>query len=330
MTHQIEPPVPDTDDPVAAVRNAALPESVGPLLEAYEAVLGGRDPYLWKWLAHLFPTFTLSTVEDRRRPQVQEAKFLASLFVTVADDLAEKHGDRSTFEEAGKIPFDRYAVDVERDGVDTDVVRYLEDVWAAFTDAITDSPRLAEFGDLLWFDLQQIVQAIRYTAIVSDHLEFVSEAGLWRHDVHNMMICFYADIDLVNAGAIEPTELATLREMVHRTQRMGRICNWLVTWERELSEGDPISGVVVRALETDIVSIDQLRALQRSPTGETVDPVVDAIRESDIEDQFLARWQREYDEAQQLAADIDSVDADAYLEAFEDILVYHVESRDLL
>lgn len=318
------------DATVAAVRQQDLPESIVPLLEAYDDAIGNRDPYLWRWLTHLFPQFTLSCVDDDHAGRAQDAKLLSSLYVTVVDDIAEKRGDRATFEEAIKIPFDYCRAVPDRPGVDADAIRFLQRVWAEFSATIEGSPRLGEFGDVLQFDLRQVLQAIEYTRLAGTHLELVSERDLWRHDVHNMMIFVYADLDLVNAPAFDTNELSAVRRLVRHAQRMARISNWLVTWERELSEGDPISGVVVRALESGLVSIDQLRAIQASPAPETVEPVVEAITDSDIDAQFLARWQAEYDEAATLDTDLDSVDADAYLAAFERILVYHVESDGLL
>ncbi|WP_265108070.1 hypothetical protein [Halosolutus halophilus] len=318
------------DEPVAAVRQQDLPESIVPLLEEYDDAIGNRDPYLWRWLTHLFPQFTLSCVADDHAERAQDAKLLSSLFVTVVDDIAEKRGDRATFEEAIKIPFDYCRADPDRRGVDAEAIRFLRTVWTEFSTTIEDSPRLGEFGDVLQFDLRQVLQAIEYARLAGSHLELVSERDLWRHDVHNMMVFVYADLDLVNAPSFDASELGALRRLVRHTERMARICNWLVTWERELTEGDPISGVVIRALEAGIVSVDQLRAVQSSPAPETVDPVIEAVRDSDIDAQFLARWQDEYDEAVTLDADLDSVDVDAYLAAFERILVYHVESDGLL
>ncbi|MFC4543437.1 hypothetical protein ACFO5R_16015 [Halosolutus amylolyticus] len=318
------------DSIVAAVRRQELPESIVPLLDAYDDAIGNRDPYLWRWLTHLFPKFTLSCVDDDHAGRAQEAKLLSSLFVTVVDDVAEKRGDRATFEEASKVPFDYCQADPDRRGVDDETIRFLQRVWATFSATIEDSPRLGAFRDVLRFDLQQVVQAIEYARVADAHPALVSERDLWRYDVHNMMIFVYADLDLVNAPSFDAGELGALRQLVRRTQRMARICNWLVTWKRELHEGDLVSGIVVRALESGVVSRDRLEAVRASPTPETVDPVIEAIEGSDLEAQFLADWQAEYDAAGTLVGDLDSVDGKAYLEAFERILVYHVESRGLL
>lgn len=317
-------------DLVEMVRDEPLPESVQPLLSDYETIVGDRDPYLWRWLAHLFPTFTLSCVEEARRERAQEAKLLASLFVTTVDDLAERHGDEATVREATKIPFDHTHPDASHDRVDAEVIRYLESVWAAAEERLVESPRYEEFAPLLRFDLQQIVAAMTYAGLAEDHLALVSMDDLWRYDVHNMMICFYATVDLCNAPEFDETELGALRRVVSHAQRLARICNWLVTWERELAEGDPVSGVVVRALETGVVSLARLQALQADPSPRTVDPVVSAIVDSDAEAHFLERWHAEYDAAAAHTGAAESIDLEAYLEAFDPILDYHLESRGLL
>jgi hypothetical protein len=142
-----------------------------------------------------------------------------------------------------------------------------------------------------------------------------------------MLMFVYADIDLANASSFDSSELSLLRQVTDRTQRMARIGNWLSTWKRELGEGDWCSGVVVHALESDIVSQKQLQAIRNQPTDATIDPVVDAIGDSGIEDYFLNRWQAEYEDASRFEPDIESVDIDAYLEGFETILRYHVASE---
>ncbi|WP_408958075.1 hypothetical protein [Natrinema sp. 74] len=330
MRNESPVPIPDIDgNPVAAVRRQDLPDTALPLLDSYDDIAADRDRFLWRWLYHLFPTFRLSCVDDDRACPVRDAKLVASVFAVVADDVAERHGDRATFDELTKIPYsDRRPVPSRRD-VDGDVVRFLTDVWEEFATLYESGPRTAEFTELLQFDLRQVFRAVEYSYLANDNPGLVSERELWAHDVHNMMIYVYADIDLANAQAFDSDELSLLRRVCDRTQRMARIGNWISTWKRELAEGDCSSGVVVHALENDIVSRDRIRTLRRNPTDAVVCSTIDTIAESDVEDHFLARWRAEYENATRFASEIDSVDIEAYLEGFERILGYHVTSEGL-
>lgn len=314
-------------DPLAAVRQQELPQTVAPVIDEYDDIVGDRDQFLWQWLYHLFPSVRLSCVDDDREWQARNAKLFATMFATVADDVAEQHADRATFHELAAIPFDHRSPDPDRDAVDGDVVRFLTDLWNRFTALYDEGPRAAEFVELLQFDLRQALQAIEYSYLVNQYPGLVSERELWRYDAHNMLIFVYADIDLANASSFDSSELSPLRQVCDRTQRMARIGNWLSTWKRELAEGDYSSGVVAHALENGVISSDQVEAIRRESNDATVESVADAIIESGAEGYFLDRWETEYEEAKQFASSIESVDIDAYLEGFETVFDYHMASE---
>lgn len=328
MENEYQSSTPETDgDLLAAVRRQELPDTVIPLIDTYDETIADRDRFLWRWLYHIFPTFRLSCVDDDRAQSARDAKFLASMFVTVADDVAERRGDRATFGELAMIPFDHRRPDPDRRDVDGDVVRFLTDLWEQFSTLYDAGPRGAEFAELLQFDLQQALQAIEYSYLVNHSPDLVSERELWTYDVHNMLVFALADIDLSNAPSFDSTELSLLRRVLDRSQRMARIGNWVSTWERELAEGDWSSGVVVHAIENDIVSPEQIAAIRQTPTDEAVASVVETVRESDVEDYFLDRWRTEYAAVEAFDSQIESVDIGAYLEGLETLLASQLASR---
>lgn len=310
-----------------AVRGQELPETVRSWIDTYDDVAGDRDRFLWQWLYHLFPTIELSCVDDDRVRDVRDAKLAVTMFAVVADDVAERRGDRSTFDELTAIPFDRRRPEPDRPGVDGDVVRFLLELWEEFSSSYDASPRSEEFAELLQFDLRQALQAIEYSYLANQRPELVSERELWTYDVYNMLTFVYADIDLANASAFDESELSLLRQVCDRTQRMARIGNWLSTWERELAEGDASSAVAVHALENDVLSADQRAAIGRQPSDETVASIVETIRDSCVEEYFLNRWEAEREEANRLESAIGSVDVEAYLEGFETVLRYQLASE---
>ncbi|WP_255170835.1 hypothetical protein [Natrononativus amylolyticus] len=317
------------EDPSLAVRERELPDSVVSLVDDYDRIVDGRDRYLWRWLSRLFPEFRLSCVEPLHVRQTHDAKLFASIFVAVVDDVAERDGDRETLEEAAKIPFDHQTANLDRDGVRPELLAFLQETWAAFSETIGGSPRLSEFDEILSFDLKQVVTAIEYSALANQHLDLVSEYELCRYDVNNMMVFVYADIDLLFAPAFDRSDLSTLRRLVTHAQRLARIGNWITTWRRELTEGDCSSAVVISALERDLVSIDDLRAIQRDPSEEHVAVVSQAIEEHDVVSRFFRQWHHEYRVAKRLAPEIETVDVPAYLNGFETVFEYHLASEGL-
>ena len=315
--------------PIERVQNVTLPEAMVELVNEYESTIGDREAFLWRWAYHLFPKITLSSVPPGRVDQLRNDKLVGLMFVSVLDDTAEKHGDKATFEEAAKIPFDHQTVDYERDGIDRDVVEFAGDLWDELSPTLHEAPRGAEFEDIIRFDLTQTINAMEYSFVANENLEFMTGSELRTYDAHNMMLFAFADVDLVHSPTFDRSELSLLRRVITRAQRMVRIGNWITTWERELSEGDFTSGIVAHALENQIVTADELRTLRADPDRESVQQIGDRIREHEIEALFLDQWHDELTSARQFEDDIDSVDVGAYLDGIESVMDYHLASRGL-
>ncbi|PSQ15271.1 hypothetical protein BRD00_14950 [Halobacteriales archaeon QS_8_69_26] len=314
---------------IQRVRDHTLPPAVSGVVDEYDARVGDRDRFLWKWAHHLFPKFTLSSVPDGDVEPLRDRKLLGLIFVSVLDDVAEKCGDRITFEEATKVPFDDRSVNHDREGVDREALSFLSDVWDRFAPGVADGPRAGEFEDVFQFDFRQVLNAIDYSYVGNQDLEFVNGSELRTYESHNMMVFAFADIDLIHSPSFDRSDLSTLRRVLERAQRMVRIGNWITTWERELREGDFTSGVVVYARENGIVSAEELRGLREDPDEAAVAAVASAIRDEDVEDVFMRRWQRELTLARRHEGATDSVDVGAYLDGVETVMEYHLASRGL-
>ncbi|ELY93874.1 hypothetical protein C483_04324 [Natrialba hulunbeirensis JCM 10989] len=358
------PPVPALDsktDPITDREQDPVPESVTDtdLLARYEAILGDRGYSSWRWLYSAFPEFRLSCVPDEYGSRVRTAKLLSTLFITIADDVAELHDDRATFAQLANVPFDSQRADAERAGVDGPVVDLAIDVWCRFRELYDASPRADEFADLLTFDLRQVFDAIEYSLLANRDPDLVSEQELWTYDSYNMMVYVHALTDLANAPTFDRAELASLRQVLDRTQRMARIGNWLATWRRELAEGDYSSGVVIRAVETGVIERDALDGVYSSPGSETetnqdteaqtdtgtktdagrdtgaepaptkdVDALIQAIEDSSVEAYFLDRWHVECADAARFDDTLASVDLGAYLDGLQTVLCSHIGKRN--
>jgi len=92
--------------PIEQVQKHSLPESSAQLVDSDEDVVGDRNRFLWRWVHHLFPKFTLSCVGSDDVESLQDSKLTGLMFVSILDDIGEMHQGRTTFEEAAKIPFE--------------------------------------------------------------------------------------------------------------------------------------------------------------------------------------------------------------------------------
>jgi hypothetical protein len=108
---------------------------------------------------------------------------------------------------------------------------------------------------------------------------------------------------------------------------MGRIGNWLSTWERELAEGDLHAGTVLQALAADAVDREDLERVGEDPGVRQ--QVVEAVQASDSEATLLERWEDHYRWIHRRTDDVESVDLDAFLSGMVEVFRYHRASRGL-
>lgn len=306
----------------AEIADLRLPETAADLVAEYDDRIGHRENFIWKWLWEVFPRFRLSSVPGEHHETVREAKLLLTLYYGLVDDLGDVYGDRATFEEARKIPFPHTGVDPDRPGVDADYLSFTGTVWAAVADRIRAAPRFAEFREVFEFDLRQLVNAVHHGYLVNETPELATASETDAYHRHNMAIFTYADLDLMFSPGFETGDLRELRETTWEMQRLGRICNCVTTWERELDEADPTSDVVVEALTAGVVDAAEV-ADPDVPTGE----LVERIREAGIEAQFLEEWDRTYERLSRQSHDADSVDLADYVEGAREIRDLHLAAR---
>lgn len=306
------------------VRTHRLPGEVAAYADRYESVVGIRDRFLWKWFHHLSPSFRLSAVDDGAADAVRRHKTLLTVYATLLDDLLEAWGDRETFERAAALPFTTGPVPVEGAAVDEEYLALTRDVWAELEAAVDAAPYGDSWAALFRFDLRQVINSIRYAYVVTStgHVANMTEAYVYGS--HNMVVFPYADLDLMHAPAFDRAELPQLRRLLWYAQQMARIGNWVSTWERELGEFDYSSGVVIRALERDVVTREDLLAARDDPALMT--DVREAIAGAGIEDELLGEWVNRYSYLHD-AVELSSVSVEEYLDGMETVLRFQLGAR---
>jgi hypothetical protein len=212
-------------------------------------------------------------------------------------------------------------------GVDQAYLDVAESVWETLRSRLAEAPRYDEIEGLLEYDFQQVSHAIHYSSVLNEHPEIANLEEATAIEAHNMMMLTYADIDLAASSDFDMNELSELRELIIRLQRMARIGNWVTTWEREIHEGDFSSGVVIYALENDIVSTAALTAAPTDPDSR--DKVIQAIRGADVEETFLDRWEAQYRAVCEDPPAIDSLDVERLVGGMKRVMAYHLASRGL-
>lgn len=310
--------LPSTDD-IAALE---LPDRARTLCERYERCIGRRPTYLWRWLYAVFPRYRLSSVPARHHDTLRELKLMLTMFYTALDDVADTHGDETTFLEAMKLPLPGARPDPDREAVDSDALAFTTAAWETVADSLRTAPRAGEFWSVFRFDVQQVLNAMHYGCLVNETPQLATEAGTNAYAVHNMAQFSYADMDLMHSPGFDRTDLRPLRQLIWPAQRLARIANWLATWEREVAEADPTSGILVEALSRDVVTVEELTDAE-TPDEE----LVARIRDHGIERRYREEWDRVYEELTEAQHPVDSVDPQQYLTGIREMRDLYLDNR---
>ncbi|EMA64934.1 hypothetical protein [Halorubrum kocurii] len=306
-----------------AIDLVELPAAVQEAADRYDQVIGDRDRFLWKWIHNLFDEFTLSSVALDAADTVREQKTLLTIFVTTMDDLAEMKGDSATFNRARRIPFEPNPREGDApDDVDQEAVEFLAELWSEIAGGLEEAPRYAEFADLFEYDVRQTINAMDYSRVLNDNPRGANRAEAERFDAYNMAMFPYACMDLMYSHSFERRELGALRSLLCELQQMARIGNWLTTWERELLEGDVSSGILVCALRRNVIT----QAEVSEPDEATAERLIDRIKSHGIESEFTREWEIRCRAARKRTAEVDSVDADAFVNGLETVMNHHLAS----
>lgn len=312
----------EPQDVLETVESVDLPENVAMIADDYDRSIGTRDRFIWKWIYALLPAFTLDCVDPDAAATVREQKTVLTILVTTLDDIAEHEKDKTTFEEARKLLLSNGAVDRADPDADVDTLEFVSRVWADFEEEFTAAPRYDAFVDLFRYDLDQTLDAIDYSWLVSEHPTMANLEGACQNGLHNMVMFPYADVDLSYSSEFEATDLSALRRTIWDLERMARIGNWVSTWERELRDRDYSSGILVAALDEGIVTPGELACLSIE-----TDELVERIRNSDLETRFLVEWIDLYIGVQSRELFARSVDLEAFTQGMRTVLHYHLATR---
>lgn len=324
---------PDSEQAEALLESVAtkeLPPELFELVEEYEELSQSRPRFMWRWVHTLAPEFTFSFVPEDKREEIHRIKTTTTLFITLLDDLLEREGDRVTYEEAAKVPLSNHATDFNREGIRSEHLRMTSRVWDEIRQTLAEAPHSEELWSVFEFDLKQAMAAIEYSYFVNTNPELATYDELVLYDSNNMMHFPYLDMDLMYADSLPDEELSTLRRAVFQAQRMARIGNWIMTWERELNEGDISSGVVLCALEDDVISIDDIQRAKAQNGSNARQVVIDQIEDAGIEQHLLTQWHQHHNSLVELTEQFETIDITSYANGTETILRHHLAAKGRL
>ena len=311
----------EVDRGTGRVDEGPLPASVERLVDRYDRIIPERGRYVWVWLAETLPTFRLSSVAPRHRRRADEGRLLVSVFVTALNDLSDRREGDTAFETAAGIPEGR----VDPAEANDPGVRLAGDAWDAVVGRLEGAPRFDAYLDSLRLSLRWTARGQRHAAWSAEHPAETTYEECLLEQSPTMCMDALATVDLMYSPTFDPREEAAVREAIGLAEPLGRIGNWLTTWERELEEGDLANGIVVKAVEDGAVSPEAVRRARVEPT---VRPAFRRrVREAGVELAVDSDWRRRYDRALARDWDVETVDLDAFLAAMAGVRSRHEASR---
>jgi hypothetical protein len=310
---------------VAEIKQVQFSPYLQTWIKNYESV-GQRGRFLWQWCLKGVRMTTLPSVDPALREHVVETKLLGILFCSLIDDIADREQDREMLEMAINASASE---DWARERLEFWTGRrraYLEmisGVWNEVWTRCKSYPRFNDFEQLLKFDNEQVMIAMRY-ALLSNQCPGL--LNVIEHDLYqpnNMQMIFMATVDLCASPEFNPDELGTAREVFWHAQRMGRIGNMITTWEREVLDRDFTSGIFAFAVHRGILSAADLRNL---PAHE----IMSLLEANDCQEHFINEWKRHRDQMLRKLRRVTSVDMLPYLGGVEELFKTHLGSRGLM
>jgi hypothetical protein len=184
-------------------------------------------------------------------------------------------------------------------------------------------PCVNVFRELLEYDLDQLFNAIHYSALLNQQLGLLNVVEHDLYSPHNMMMMSFSTVDLMCSPRFQTQELGRLREAIWHAQWMGRIGNLLSTWEREIAAGDFTSGVFAQAISRGDLTVEDLKAGDRSH-------IAQIIERGGYHAEYCRRWRYHRECFHRHAEEIHSVDMHPLLEGHDRFFRLHLGSRGLI
>lgn len=281
-----------------------------PWIDRYRQI-GNRGLYLWRWCLYAVDRMTLSSVSEACAPAARDMKFLVGMFNCLIDDVIDQDHNPRLFGSLLSLFHGGRPVGENED--EQTLADFVSSVWDEIWRRGAELPRFKEFKTLLEFDLRQLATTVEHSGLVSQIPEMVNQIEHDLYSAHGMTVTVAATIDLMASPEFDRRDLAGLRSLLWHAESMARIGNLVSTWEREISDGDFTSGVFMEAVWRGLLTPEQLRADNQEELKAT-------IIQSDIEADFLRKWEHHRTKVRALGANLRSVNIEDYVGRLDELL----------
>lgn len=302
------------------IRKIELPSEIKNWVKEYEKV-GERSDYIWKWLYRMFQIVHLFKSPDQYKRSLWRDKVLITIFVAQLDDVADKTKDKTLLNELLKIPqMEKDSEPIFSSNGDKKYFDFTLRIWNRTLSNIKKYPRFKEFREVFYFDINQVLNAVKYSYLVNTNTALINKTEYLFYLPYNMVTMVYSILDLMCSNNFEVKNLGTLREILIFSQRMARIGNWVSTWEREIQEGDFTNGIIAYGVKSSNIDIKEFKEL-------SVPQKIEKIKNSGLERKLLKEWEEYYNKILERHNDPENfIDIKEFSSRLKKFLGYHLIS----
>ena len=315
------------------IRQSAWPKEFQRHVNSYDQLDWARSHYLWQWgwvlLTAKKPGFTLSCVPERAIELCARMKLNLVMLTTIADDVADELKDDDLMKEI-------LGMQLERDRVDSfwkarhethPVIKLLASLLDETVAILSGEPYWEKMRDIFFYDMKQLWNALDHAYLMGKHPEVINYEESQTYSAHNMIFHLFADVDLICSESFDLNDLPQMRSIVHYAQRMGRIGNWVATWEREIVVGDLTSGLISLMLSKRLLTVDELWEVCNA---ENAKDLVKLAKDALLEEELFTEWEELRELVLGYRHQVQSVDVEAYVDGLEFVTCYYFASRGLV
>jgi len=217
-------------------------------IELYKTVGPRNADFLFNWLYQVYDKTYLPSINKEYKEQLALIKTKLCIFDVLVDDLADNAKLRN------KRLLDQ-AVNIPSNGTKPYKNEYLEVtrmIWKDCIDSIKQLPRYEEFKDIFFFDLEQVMNSMKYSYLINttDFSNFAEDEMYMNHGV---MVILHCDLDLMCSPDFNYEELRKLRPILHNVQDVAHLGNMMNTYPKEIQEADFSSPIISMGLREGLI-----------------------------------------------------------------------------
>jgi len=217
-------------------------------IELYKTVGLRNAGFLFPWLYNVYNQTYLPSIDEEYKEALSLDKTKLTIFDVLIDDLADnaKIRNRRLLEEAIRIPWNGMKK------FNNTYLQVTKKIWMDCINSIKQYPRYDEFRDIFYFDMDQVMNSMRYAYLVNTaDFSSISEDEMYLN--HGVMVILHCDMDLMCSPNFNLEELRDLRPILYWVQDVAHIGNMFNTYPKEIQEADFSSPIISMGIREGLI-----------------------------------------------------------------------------